>query len=268
MSDYSKFKSLLVSKDSKIATVTMNRPDALNAVSPELHHDLEHIWPVLEEDSEVNVIILTGAGRAFSAGGDLKGMLSRWGTPEGAKANTSATFHAKNLVAAMLNVSKPIISAVNGDALGLGTTLAFVADISVVAETAKLGDTHVRVGLVAGDGGTVIWPLLIGVNRAKDCLMRGRIFRGAEAAAQGIANYAVPAEKVMEEALKIAGELTALPPLAVRWTKVSANMILKQQFNLAFDASIAFEALSMFSQDHKEACSAFLEKRKPTYHGH
>jgi len=111
----------------------------------------------------------------------------------------------------------------NGDALGLGTTLALMCDISVVSETAKMGDTHVRVGLVAGDGGTAIWPLLIGVNRAKEYLMRGRVITGKQAAEAGIANHAVPADKVMEEALKIAEELNALPPLAVQWSKVSAK---------------------------------------------
>ena len=120
---------------------------------------------------------------------------------------------------------------------------------------------------VAGDGGTAIWPLLIGVNRAKEYLMRGRVITGKQAAEFGIANHAVPADKVMEEALKIAEELNALPPLAVQWSKVSANAILKQQFNLAFDSGIAFEALSMYSADHNEACKAFVEKRKPTYKG-
>ena len=268
MSDrYAKFESLIVAKGSGIATVTMNRPDNLNAVDPGLHQDLEHVWPVLSEDDEVNVIILTGAGRAFSAGGDIKGMIARFGTPEGATRALAATRHAKNLVGAILDVHKPIVAAVNGDALGLGTTLALMCDISVVSETAKLGDTHVRVGLVAGDGGTVIWPLLIGVNRAKDFLMRARIISGAEAVQHGIANYAVPADQVLSEARKIAEELNALPPLAVQWSKVGANLLLKQQFNLAFDASIAFEALSMYSSDHNEACKAFVEKRKAVYQG-
>ena len=131
-----------------------------------------------------------------------------------------------------------------------------------------MGDTHVRVGLVAGDGGTVIWPLLIGVNRAKEFLMRARVVTGREAAALGIANHAVPANQVMDEAMKIAREINALPPLAVQWSKVSANQILKQQFTLAFDSGIGFEALSMMTADHNEACKAFVEKRKPTYHGH
>lgn len=265
--DYSKFTALTVSKKDGIGTVTLNRPDALNAVNPVLHRDLEEIWSVLTRDDEINVIVLTGAGRAFSAGGDIKGMIARFGTPEGAQSAVNSTTGAKNLVGNMLGVHKPIVAAVNGDALGLGMTLALMADITVVSETARLGDTHVRVGLVAGDGGAVIWPLLIGVNKAKDFLMRARVVRGSEAAALGIVNYAVPAGNVLSEAMKIAQELNELPPLAVRWSKVSANLILKQQFNLVFDASIAFEALTMHSADHNEACRAFVEKRKPIYQG-
>ena len=264
---YAQFTTLAIAKTNGIATVTMNQPDKLNAIDETMHRELEQVWPALATDTEVNVIILTGSGRAFSAGGDIRGMIARFGTPEGARRAMAATFSAKNLVGNMLNVHKPMISAVNGDALGLGTTLALMCDISVVSETAKMGDTHVRVGLVAGDGGTAIWPLLIGVNRAKEYLMRGRVITGKQAAEFGIANHAVPADKVMEEALKIAEELNALPPLAVQWSKVSANAILKQQFNLAFDSGIAFEALSMYSADHNEACKAFVEKRKPTYKG-
>jgi len=265
--DYSRFKTLSVEKHDRIAVVTLNQPDKLNAIGEDMHTELENVWPALADDADVNVIVLTGAGKAFSAGGDIKGMIARFGTPDGARRAFSVGFKAKNLVTNMLNVHKPMIAAVNGDALGLGTTLALLCDITVVSETARMGDTHVRVGLVAGDGGTTIWPLLIGANRAKEYLMRATVFTGKEAAERGIANHAVPADKVMEEAMKIAQEIDRLPPLAVQWTKVSANAILKQQLNLAFDSGIAFEALSMLSADHNEACKAFVEKRKPSYKG-
>lgn len=265
--NYSQFKTLRVETTDRIAVVTLNQPDKLNAIGEEMHTELENIWPLLAEDPDVNIIILTGAGKAFSAGGDIRGMIARYGTAEGSRRAFSIGFKAKNLVTSMLNVHKPMIAAVNGDALGLGTTLALVCDISVVSETAKMGDTHVRVGLVAGDGGTTIWPLLIGINRAKEYLMRATVFTGKDAAERGIANHAVPADKVMDEAMKIAQEINRLPPLAVQWTKVSANALLKQQLNLAFDSGIAFEALSMLTADHNEACKAFVEKRKPSYKG-
>ena len=264
---YSQFKHLEVTVSDRTAIVTMNRPAKLNAVDPELHDDLEKIWPVLDGDKDVNVIIFTGAGRAFSAGGDIPDLLDRWGTDRGRERAFSATYRAKQIVERMLSVRKPIIGAINGDAMGLGATLALLCDISVMAETAKLGDTHVRVGLVAGDGGTTIWPLLIGANRAKEFLMKARVVTGKEAAEMGMINHSAPDDQVMEQALKHAKELNRLPPLAVQWSKVSANAILKQQMNLAFDSGIAFEALSMFSHDHKEACLAFVEKRHPVFTG-
>ena len=167
----------------------------------------------------------------------------------------------------ILEVSQPIICAVNGDAVGLGATLALFSDVSVISETAKFGDTHVKVGLVAGDGGAVVWPLLIGPNRAKEFLMRGRLVSGAEAHQLNLVNHQAPADQVMDKAMEIARELAAMPPLAVRWTKLSVNKWLKQQLNLVLDASIAYEMLSMNSKDHHEAAMAFIEKRKPEFEG-
>lgn len=265
--NYDRYHNILVKKQNGIGVVTINRPDVLNAVSNDLHKELETIWYDVSEDPEINVAILTGAGRAFSAGGNIKTMIERFGTAEHKKHASQIPQGAKQLVAGFLSCPKPIIGAVNGDAMGLGASMALLCDVVVISETAKLGDTHVRIGLVAGDGGAVIWPMLVGVNKAKDFLMRGKVINGKQAVEEGIANYAVPAENVMSEATKIAEELNALPPLAVRWTKVSANLILKQQFNLAFDAAIAFEALTFFSSDHLEACKAFAEKRKGVYKG-
>lgn len=265
--NYEQFKALTVAVTDRIAVVTMNLPEKLNAVDPVLHYDLETVWAVLQADPAVNVIILTGAGRAFSAGGDIKELLSRRGTDWGRVKAFTATSRARNIVDGILRVRKPIIAAVNGDAMGIGATLALICDISVMSTTATIGDTHVRVGLVAGDGGTSIWPLLVGVNKAKEFLMRGRVVNGQEAFDMGLVNHAVAADAVMDEAQKIARELNRLPPLAVQWSKVSANAILKQQVNLAFDSGIAFEALSLLSDDHYEACMAFVEKRKPTFSG-
>lgn len=264
---YDGYKSLLVSKKDGIATVTINRPETLNAISMDVHSEVERIWADIEQDPEVNVSILTGAGKCFSAGGNIKDMIDRWGTTESRAMLAALPERAKRLVTGFVNTTKPIIAAVNGDAMGLGATMALLCDISVIAETARIGDTHVRVGLVAGDGGAVIWPLLIGVNRAKDFIMRGKVVRGKEATEMGITNYCAPAEEVMASAIKIAEDINAVPPLAARWTKVAANLILKQQLGLVFDASIAYECMSMSTEDHLEACKAFVEKRKPAFKG-
>ena len=265
--NYESYKYLRIERDAGIATLTLNQPDNRNAIHAEMHAELEKVWLELAEDNEVNVIVFTGAGKFFSAGGDIKRMASRWGTDEGWRFSLEVPAATRRMFQNILEVSQPIICAVNGDAVGLGATLALFSDVSVISETAKFGDTHVKVGLVAGDGGAVVWPLLIGPNRAKEFLMRGRLVSGAEAHQLNLVNHQAPADQVMDKAMEIARELAAMPPLAVRWTKLSVNKWLKQQLNLVLDASIAYEMLSMNSKDHHEAAMAFIEKRKPEFKG-
>jgi enoyl-CoA hydratase len=267
MPDYGSYQFLKVEKADKLATVTLNRPDALNAVNSELHHELERIWIDLAEDTEVNAILLTGEGRAFSAGGDVKNMANRWGTDEGKKWALTIGAGGRRLIQNMLEVEQPIIGAINGDAMGLGASIALLCDVIVASETARIADTHVKVGLVAGDGGAIIWPLLIGPARAKEFLMRGTIITGAEAAKMGLVNYAVPQDQVLAKAREIARELADGPTWAIRWTKLSVNKWLKQQVNLILDASIAYEMMTLHTEDHLEAAKAFVEKRKPKFRG-
>lgn len=265
--DYSRYRYLSIQKDNGIATLTLNQPDNRNAIHAEMHAELEHVWLDLAGDRSVNVILFTGAGKTFSAGGDIKRMASRFGTDEGWEFSLVTPANTRRLFQNILEVEQPIICAVNGDAVGLGATLALFSDVAIIAETARFGDSHVKVGLVAGDGGAVVWPLLVGPARAKEFLMRGRLVDGTEAHQLGLVNHVVPTGQVMESALKMAQELNALPPLAVRWTKLSVNKWLKHQLNLILDASIAYEMLSINSKDHHEAAMAFIEKRKPVFKG-
>lgn len=265
--DYSRYQYLDIQRRQGIATLTLNQPDNRNAVHPEMHAELEQVWRDLGNDREVNVIVFTGAGKSFSAGGDIKRMAARFGTEEGWDYSLHIPKATHRLFEGMLEVQQPIIAAVNGDAVGLGATLALFADVAIIADSAKFGDSHVKVGLVAGDGGAVVWPLLVGPARAKEFLMRGRLVNGTEAQALGLVNHAVPAAEVMDAAMKMAEELNALPPLAVRWTKLSVNKWIKHQLNLILDASIAYEMLSINSRDHHEAAKAFIEKRPPVYKG-
>ena len=267
MADYSRYEFITVDKADKLATVTLNRPDSLNAVNPQLHHELERIWVDLAEDADVNAILLTGAGKAFCAGGDVKGMASRAGKEEGRSRAMVSPAGGRRLVQNMLDVEQPIIGAINGDAVGLGATIALLCDVIVASEKARFADTHVRVGIVAGDGGAVIWPLLIGPARAKEFLMRGHFVNGADAAKMGQVNYAVPPEAVLPKAREIAQELAEGPTWAIRWSKLSVNKWLKDQVNLIMDASLAYEMLTFNTEDHKEAARAFVEKRKPKYQG-
>jgi enoyl-CoA hydratase len=257
---YKTLETILVSKDNGVATVTLNRPDSRNAVSPRMHFELSEIWPRISADPEIDAVILTGAGKHFCVGADGQGL------DAGAfKHRGSMTTEARLVVTTLLEVEQPIIAAINGDAIGLAATIALFCDITVAAETARIADPHVRIGLVAGDGGAVIWPHLIGPNRAKEFLMRGSMINGAEAARIGLVNYAVPAGDVMKKATELARELADGPRWAIRWTKVSVNKVLKESVNLVLDTSLAFEEVSMKLPDHQEATRAFVEKRKPVF---
>jgi len=165
----------------------------------------------------------------------------------------------------MLSVEQPIIGAINGDALGLGCNIAVFCDITLVAEDAKIGDTHTRMGLVAGDGGAVMFPILLGFMKAKEFLMRGLIVSGAEAARIGLCTYSHPKDQVLAEARKLAEELAALPPYAVRWSKLSVQKGVKDHVNRTFDVSMAYEMLGMQDAPFSEAVHAFTEKRKPRF---
>lgn len=269
MPDYARYEFIKVEKADRVATVTLNRPDRLNAVHPGLHHELMTIWRDLGDDREVNAILLTGAGRAFCAGGDVKGMASGSliGSSGARSGERITTAEARRIVENMLDVEQPIIGAINGDAVGLGATIALLCDIIVASEKARFADTHVKVGVVAGDGGAVIWPLLIGPARAKEFLMRGHFVNGADAFKMGLVNYAVPQEQVMARARELAQELADGPTWAIRWSKLSVNKWLKQQANLILDASLAYEMMTFNTADHREAARSFVEKRKPHYTG-
>lgn len=246
MSQDYKFSTIEVEIDGHILTATMNRPDQLNAVNGALHEDLEHLFARVSEDDEVDVVILTGAGRAFCAGGDVKGMADGSMIPAGGRHAPLTWFTGgpQRLIRNMLSVPQPMIAAVNGHAVGLGATLALFCDVVLAADTAKIGDTHTKVGLVAGDGGAVIWPLLVGVNRAKELLMTGDLLSAAEAERLGLVNHVYPTAEVMTEARALADRLAAMPLAAVRYTKQAVNKLLWERMVSTLDTSLAFEAIS------------------------
>ncbi len=263
--DYSRYQTLLIEKDADgVAVVTLNRPEKRNAVSLQMHHELESVFVDLSNDDDVRSIVLTGAGDAFCAGGDVEGMKTGEFRPGG----PAVPFHmVRRLVVNLLEVEQPIVAAVNGDGAGLGATIPLFCDIVIMAETARLADNHVRMGLVAGDGGVVIWPWLVGMARAKEYLLTGQWIDGREAERIGLVNYAVPQEQVLPRAMEIARRLAQGAPQAIRWTKFSLNKILRDHVNLALDSSMFLEAATMSSEDLEEAARAFFEKRKPQFKG-
>lgn len=263
MSDLSRYKSIKVSRDGDIVILTLNRPDRLNAVDRQMHHELTTVFLDADKDPESKVIVITGAGRAFCAGGDVSGMNSESGT------NLEQTGRIRHegidLITNMLLVEKPILAMVNGVAVGLGANLALFSDVIVAAEDARFGDRHVTVGLVAGDGGSVIWPALIGVARAKEYLMTGDLIDASKAAEIGLINHAVPPDQLRPFTLELAHRLAEQMPYAVRATKAAINRLLRRQIFDVMDVAMAWEELSIKMEDHKEAARAFLEKRKPRF---
>jgi len=262
--DYSRYRFIKVEKEGKVAIFTLNRPDALNAISLELHEELENIFGDVARDEEVNAVVLTGAGRAFSAGGDVKGM----GTPPEERIRRSPIRYARRLIHNLLDVEQPIIAALNGHAMGLGATIALFCDIIIASETAKIADPHVKVGLVAGDGGAVIWPLLCGLAKAKEYLMTGDPLSAVEAERIGLINHVVAPDQVMPKALELAHRLANGPIKAICWTKLACNKRLRDEVNLVLEAGLAVETVSMFTEDHREATRAFAEKRSPVFKGY
>lgn len=262
--DYSRYKSIKVEKEDGVIVLCLNRPEAFNAFDAQLHSEFEDILEDVGRDEEVGAAVLTGAGKLFSAGGDIKMMRDMLADPSGA---TSTLSHAIRLINNIVDLDKPLIAAVNGDAIGLGATVALFADIIIVSEKARIGDPHVSVGLVAGDGGAVIWPLLVGVARAKEFLLTGDLVPAAEAWRMGLVNKVVPPEEVMPKAMELAKRLAAGPALAIAWTKHSVNIWLREMVNLILHTSIALEGNSFRTEDHKEAVQAFLEKRAPRFKG-
>ena len=245
MGDDYAFSTIEVARDEHILTATLNRPERLNAVDGTLHSELEHFFAQVAEDDEVDAIILTGAGRAFCAGGDTKAMAEGTMMQTGRQASlTWFTGGPHRLIRNLLGVPQPIVAAVNGDAVGLGATIALFCDVVLAADTARLGDTHVKVGLVAGDGGAVIWPLLVGVNRAKELLMTGDLLSAAEAERLGLVNHVHPASELMAAAKAMADRLAGGPTAAVRYTKQAVNKLLWERMVATLDTSLAFEAIS------------------------
>ncbi|MFC1857927.1 enoyl-CoA hydratase/isomerase family protein [Thermodesulfobacteriota bacterium] len=265
MKDYSKYECILVEKEGKILTLTINRPAQYNAVDAQLHKELSKIFRDIRDENDVNVIVLTGAGKAFSAGGDL-GLIQDFHCNKEA-IQKIALEEAKKIIYDLLELDKPIIAKVNGPAIGLGATLALFCDIIIASENATIGDPHVKVGVVAGDGGCVIWPLLVGMCKAKEMLLTGELLKAKEAERIGLINKAVPAENLDKTVDELAQKLADGATQAINYTKIVMNKHLKFFTDLVLDLSLALEGHTFHSDDVKEAVDAMLEKRKPVFRG-
>ncbi|MFC2036283.1 enoyl-CoA hydratase/isomerase family protein [Chloroflexota bacterium] len=297
--DYSAYKNYKVEVDEDgVATVTINRPEVLNAQNMESRIELHRIWPDLGQDEDVKVIILTGAGRGFCAGGDIKEVASRHakglGTGPGVRHPTGDPQVTETEVSQpgseielhriwsdrggaqgvglhytelMLNLNKPIIGAINGVATGQGCVMALYCDIVIAADTASFGDHHVRVGLAAGDGLAVIWPLLVGPHKAMEYLMTGDLMDAQEAHRLGLVNKVVPLAELMPTAKALAKRLAHGPTIAINFVKSAVNKKVLRDYNLTWMFALHGEIRTMFTEDHLEGASAFAEKREPQFKG-
>ena len=258
------FDTLELIRSDRLLVIKINRPDQLNAVNLRLHEELAEVFTYAAADEYSDVVILTGAGRAFSAGGDMDHILNLANNPDLFDEEVRL---AKRIVFSMLDLDKPLVCCMNGHAVGLGATLALFCDIIFAADTAKIGDPHVAVGLVAGDGGAVIWPERIGLCRAKEFLMTGELLTAQRAAEIGLINHCVPADELEETVYRFCERLANGAQKAIRWTKVLLNQELKRVAHSLLETGLTYEALSLRSDDHKEAITAMQEKRKPVFGG-
>ena len=260
--DYGGYQHLLFERrDHGVLLITLNRPDSYNAADEIMHSELARVWTDVAADDQARVVVVTGAGKAFSAGGDLAMVERMAGDYDKV---TRMLTEMSDLVYNMINCAQPIVSAINGVAVGAGLVVALLADVSICAEDARLGDGHVRLGTVAGDHAAILWPLLCGMARARYYLLTGEMVTGTEAERIGLVSKCVPREEVLTEAFRVAGTLATGSQLAIRLTKRALNGWLRNAGPL-FDQSAAYEMLTFMGPDLREGVAALRGRRPPDF---
>ena len=248
-------------RDHGVLWITLSRPDKFNATDAAMHLELSRVWLDINDDDATRVVVVTGEGKAFSAGGDLDWIGSFAGDPAGVG---NVMKEAGDLVKNILACEKVIISAINGVAVGAGLAVALMADISLMAEEARITDGHVRMGVAAGDHAVIVWPLLCGMAKAKYYLMTADFIDGATADRIGLVSRSLPRAELREEAQRVADQLATGAQAAIRLTKRALNLWMAQA-TPAFDASLAYEMINFLSADAVEGVAALREKRDPEF---
>lgn len=260
--DYSRYQHLKFDPNPNgVLLITIDRPEKYNATNERLHYELSRVWLDVADDPATNVAVITGAGKAFSAGGDLD-MIER--QTKDFNAIAAIMREASDLVYNIVNCDKPVVSAINGVAVGAGLAAALMADISIISEDARLTDGHLRLGVGAGDHAAIVWPLLCGMARAKYYLLTADFIDGTEAERIGLVSRCVPAADVLPTAMDVATRLATGPQTAVRWTKRSLNGWIRAAGPI-FESSLALEMLGFFGDDVVEGTRAIREKRIPAF---
>jgi enoyl-CoA hydratase len=260
--DYGGYRHLLFERrDHGVLLITLNRPDSYNAADEIMHSELARVWTDVAADDQTRVAVVTGAGKAFSAGGDLAMVERMAGDYDKV---TRMLTEMSDLVYNMINCAKPVVSAINGVAVGAGLVVALLADVSICAADARLGDGHVKLGTVAGDHAAILWPLLCGMARARYYLLTGEMVTGTEAERIGLVSKCVPPEEVLAEAFRVADTLATGSQLAIRLTKRALNGWLRNAGPL-FDQSAAYEMLTFMGPDLREGVTALRARRPPDF---
>ena len=262
MLNYSDYKHILFEhREPNILWCTLNRPEVLNAADRRLHTEFVELWRTIDADPTVHVAVITGAGRAFSAGGDLQMV-------EDAHRNYDEVIRilneARDLVYNMLHCDTPIITAINGAAVGAGLVIALLADISIAAEDARLADGHVRMGVAAGDHAAIVWPLLVGMAKSKYYLLTSDFVSGKEAERMGLVSLCTPADELLDKAMAVATDIATGPRHAIKFTKRALNQWLLQASPI-FDHSLALEMLGFFSDDMMAGVDGIRNRKRPSY---
>ena len=259
MTTYDLPDELEVVSDGPVRIIRLNRPDHLNAANHELHKGLAGVFPQIDADDEAQAVVLTGNGRAFSAGGDFT-YLDELATDAGRRKESLAD--GRQIVTAMVACRVPIVAAVNGPAVGLGCSLVALSDIVFMAESAHLADPHVAVGLVAADGGPVSWPLMISLQLAKEYALTGDRIPARRAAEIGLANHVCPDDEVMDQALACAHRIARLPRRAVEDTKRILNLHLERAVLATLDFALSAEDRSFTSPELRANIDGYLAKSR------
>jgi len=258
------YEELLLEKEDGIATITLNRPEVLNALSPEMEDEIVTVLGEVANDETVKVVIITGAGRAFSSGGDVKRDVS--------VLSTLSPFELRSRIHTqipkrLVEIEKPVIAAVNGIAVGGGLDIALACDIRFASEKARFSEIFVKVGIIPDLGGVYLLPRVVGLSRAKLLALTGDIIDAQEAERIGLVDKVFPADDLMPAVKQLAEQLANGPTKTIAMTKVAMNKSMNMDLDSSLDYTTNLQYLVVQTEDHREAFTAFLEKREPVFKG-
>jgi len=261
----SEYSAIQWEQEGSLGIITLNRPETLNAIVPELREELSHVLNKVAENNGLRAVIITGSGKAFSAGGDLEGFLRRSEAHQ--KQGGAIEIFSNSMSRKFLSVGIPIIAAVNGAAIGAGFTLSLTCDLRIASEDARFGAVFARVGLSPEYGSSYLLSRIVGLTRASELVLTARIFDAEEALRIGLVSEVVPRDDLMVRARALAGQIASFSPVAVRMAKRTLRYGLESTLSQALDYEELAESHCFSSLDHQEAVKAFLEKRPPRFRG-